>query len=159
VVEDCTITLDQRHLDAGKLAAMWTDAQVAAKKFAVECKVEVAFGDLWRIGDHRLLCGDSTVPADVARVMGLPPAEGQRISNLVPEAPDMTFEKAFAQSPDFQAAYDADENVRRVVDGAKELENHARTQGIHAAGVVIATPVVNRVTALQARDAPTPATR
>jgi N-carbamoyl-L-amino-acid hydrolase len=49
VVEDCTITLDQRHLDAGKLAAMWKDAQEAAKRIAGECKVEVAFGDLWRI--------------------------------------------------------------------------------------------------------------
>ena len=85
---------------------------------------------------------------DVARVMGLPPAEGQRISNLVPEAPDMTFEKAFAQSPDFQAAYDADETVRRVVDGAKELENHARTQGIHAAGVVIATQPLDNIVPL-----------
>jgi DNA modification methylase len=27
-------------------------------------------GDLWRMGDHRLLCGDSTNPADVACVMG-----------------------------------------------------------------------------------------
>ena len=29
----------------------------------------VRYGDLWRLGDHRLLCGDSTNLADVARVM------------------------------------------------------------------------------------------
>ena len=26
-------------------------------------------GDLWVLGDHRLLCGDATVPADVERVL------------------------------------------------------------------------------------------
>jgi len=29
----------------------------------------VRLGDLWHLGDHRLLCGDSTNPSDVARVM------------------------------------------------------------------------------------------
>jgi DNA polymerase-3 subunit alpha len=85
---------------------------------------------------------------DVARVMGVPPAEAQRISNLVPEAPDMTFEKAFAQGPDFQKAYDEDEQVRRVVDAARQLENHARTQGIHAAGVVVATQPLDTIVPL-----------
>lgn len=27
-------------------------------------------GDLWALGDHRLLCGDATLPADVGRVLG-----------------------------------------------------------------------------------------
>jgi ParB-like nuclease domain len=27
-------------------------------------------GDLWLLGEHRLLCGDATVPADVERVLG-----------------------------------------------------------------------------------------
>ena len=29
----------------------------------------VQTGDLWRLGDHRLLCGDATNPADVARLL------------------------------------------------------------------------------------------
>ncbi|WP_425145598.1 Zn-dependent hydrolase [Deinococcus sp.] len=49
VVETCEITLDQRHLDAGKLAAMWQDAQQAATRFAQEGGCTVNFGYLWKI--------------------------------------------------------------------------------------------------------------
>jgi hydantoinase/carbamoylase family amidase len=49
VVEECVITLDQRHLDAKELAAMWKEAQEAARRFAKEGNVEVSFADLWRI--------------------------------------------------------------------------------------------------------------
>ncbi len=49
VVETCEITLDQRNLDAGKLAAMWQDAQDAARKCAEEGGCTVEFGYLWNI--------------------------------------------------------------------------------------------------------------
>jgi len=49
VVEECAITLDQRHLDAEALAQMWQEAQDSARRFAQEGNVEVEFSDLWRI--------------------------------------------------------------------------------------------------------------
>jgi N-carbamoyl-L-amino-acid hydrolase len=49
VVEECVITLDQRHLDDAPLAAMWKEAREAAQRFAKEGNVEVSFADLWRI--------------------------------------------------------------------------------------------------------------
>ncbi len=49
VVEDCRITLDQRHLDAAGLARMLADAREAAARFAAEGRVEVAWERLWRI--------------------------------------------------------------------------------------------------------------
>lgn len=49
VVEECEITLDQRVLDAGKLASMWQDAQDAARRFAEEGGCTVEFGHIWNI--------------------------------------------------------------------------------------------------------------
>ena len=49
VVEECRITLDQRHLDAAALAAMLADAQAAADRFAAEGNVTVSWERLWRI--------------------------------------------------------------------------------------------------------------
>ena len=43
---------------------------------------QVQRGDLWRIGEHRLLCGDSTVREDVEHVM-----DGQRASLCVTDPP------------------------------------------------------------------------
>ena len=49
VVEECRITLDQRHLDAPKLAAMLRDAKEAAERFAAEGKIKVSWERLWQI--------------------------------------------------------------------------------------------------------------
>jgi N-carbamoyl-L-amino-acid hydrolase len=49
VVEDCRITLDQRHLDAIALERMLFDAKTASCKFAVEGNVTVSWERLWHI--------------------------------------------------------------------------------------------------------------
>ncbi|MGA2244104.1 MAG: hydantoinase/carbamoylase family amidase [Verrucomicrobiota bacterium] len=49
VVEECRITLDQRHLDAAKLARMLQEAQDAGDKFAKESNVRVSWERLWQI--------------------------------------------------------------------------------------------------------------
>ncbi len=49
VVETCELTLDQRHLNAEALAAMWKDAQEVAQWFAGETGCTVSFGDIWNI--------------------------------------------------------------------------------------------------------------
>ena len=45
-------------------------------------KWQVAIGDLWEIGEHRLLCGDSTKPEDVEQVMG-----GEKAGAVVTDPP------------------------------------------------------------------------
>jgi hydantoinase/carbamoylase family amidase len=49
VVAECTITLDQRHLDAGALAQMLREAQAASERFAGEGDVGVTWERLWQI--------------------------------------------------------------------------------------------------------------
>ena len=49
VVGEATMTLDQRHLDAGKLAAMHTEARDASERIAKEEKIEVAWKKIWQI--------------------------------------------------------------------------------------------------------------
>ena len=49
VVEDCRITLDQRHLDARALAQMLKEAQEASERFAKEGNVGVSWGRIWQI--------------------------------------------------------------------------------------------------------------
>ena len=49
VVEECRITLDQRHLDAAALARMLQDAKDASDHFAKEGNVRVDWNRLWRI--------------------------------------------------------------------------------------------------------------
>ena len=76
---------------------------------------------------------------DVSRVHGLPPHEGQRIANLIPDQLNITLQEALDSDRDFLAEYERNADVREVVDMAKKLENFARNIGVHAAGLVIAT--------------------
>lgn len=49
VVEECRITLDQRHLDVEALAAMLAEAKAASDRFATEADVSVEWERIWRI--------------------------------------------------------------------------------------------------------------
>jgi N-carbamoyl-L-amino-acid hydrolase len=49
VVEECRITLDQRHLDAAALARMLSEAKEASERFAAEGGITVSWERLWQI--------------------------------------------------------------------------------------------------------------
>ncbi|HLN81361.1 MAG TPA: DNA polymerase III subunit alpha, partial [Thermoanaerobaculia bacterium] len=75
---------------------------------------------------------------DVARVLSLPVAIGDRIAKLIPDGVDVNFERALKESPLLKEAIATDESVARVVQIAGRLEGLSRHAGMHAAGVVIA---------------------
>jgi len=49
VVEECRITLDQRHLDGPALGRMYAQAREASERFAQEGRVAVEWNRIWRI--------------------------------------------------------------------------------------------------------------
>jgi len=53
VVEECRITLDQRHLDSTALAKMLAEAKTASEKFAREGNVKVSWERLWQIAPRQ----------------------------------------------------------------------------------------------------------
>ena len=81
---------------------------------------------------------------DVARVMGLPYGDGDRLAKMIPFDLKMTLEKALKQSPELKAAYENEDVTRELIDTALILEDITRNASVHAAGVVIGDqPLVN----------------
>ncbi len=75
---------------------------------------------------------------DVARVLKLPLPEADRLAKLVPEAPKMTFAKAYKESPELKQEKNSPiELVKQTMKFAEELEGSVRQTGVHACGVII----------------------
>ena len=83
---------------------------------------------------------------DVARVLGMPFSEGDRISKLVPERLGVTLDDAIKEVPDLAALAKRDDEYGKLLRCAKGLEGMARHASVHAAGVLIAPgPLVEHV--------------
>ncbi len=98
---------------------------------------------------------------DAARVLGYDYGTGDRAAKLIPE-PIMGRSPSFADclrpGQDLKRAYDADDDVRRIVEVAQGLEGIVRNNSIHAAAVVIADRALDEIVPLQlAEDRGSPA--
>ena len=77
---------------------------------------------------------------DVGRVMNVPYAEVDQIAKQVPAGPGalhITLDDALRLSKPLRELYEADEQVKKLIDTAKALEGMPRHASTHAAGVVI----------------------
>ena len=77
VVEECRITLDQRHLDPVMLAKMLQEAKAASERFAREGNVKVSWERLWQIAprpfnDELIALCDEAIRETCGRVHRLP---------------------------------------------------------------------------------------
>ena len=99
---------------------------------------------------------------DAARVLGYPYGVGDKIAKLMPPlvmGRDTPLKYCFEQhdkyadgykaAAELRALYDSDTDVKRVVDVAKGLEGLKRSDGIHAAAVVITKEPVTHYLPIQ----------
>jgi len=84
---------------------------------------------------------------DVGRVLGHPYGFVDQVAKLIPFELGMTLDKALEDEA-LRARYDADEEVRAIIDLARKLEGVVRNAGRHAGGVVIAPSALTDFTAL-----------
>jgi DNA polymerase-3 subunit alpha len=77
------------------------------------------------------------VVRDVGRVLDMSYAEVDKIAKMIPFDLKMTLDKALAESPSLQDAYQKDPKVKELIDISRRLEGTTRHASTHAAGVVI----------------------
>ena len=92
------------------------------------------------------------VVRDVGRVLGMPYAEVDQISKMIPNDLKMTLKKALEISTELKKLYDNEEKVHELIDYALTLEGMPRHASTHAAGVVIGARPLDEFVPLQTND-------
>ena len=84
---------------------------------------------------------------DVARALGYEYSLGDQIAKLIPigsQGFPMTLDRAFEIVPELKQLYNANKDVKEIIDTSKKIEGCARHVSVHAAGVVISpTPLTD----------------
>ncbi|HYB66379.1 MAG TPA: DNA polymerase III subunit alpha, partial [Steroidobacteraceae bacterium] len=88
------------------------------------------------------------VVRDVGRVLGVPYGYVDRIAKLIPFELGITLDAALEKEPELKRLYQAEDEVRNLIDLARSLEGLTRNAGMHAGGVVIAPSVLTDFTPL-----------
>ncbi|MCD6354589.1 MAG: DNA polymerase III subunit alpha, partial [Prolixibacteraceae bacterium] len=91
---------------------------------------------------------------DVARVLKLPLSEADRLAKMVPDAPKMTFKKAFKESVDLQKEKKSNNPlIAQTLIFAETLEGSVRQTGVHACGILISRdPLIDHIPVMPTKD-------
>ena len=139
----CPIKYDllfERFLDESRLEAPDIDIDFCKERRAdVMRYVKEKYGadNVAQIGTFGTLAARAAIK-DVGRALGIPLARVNEVTNMVPEELGITLEGALQKSDDLRGTYDADPEIRELLDLAQRIEGLARNVGTHAAAVVIA---------------------
>ncbi|MBR6413166.1 MAG: DNA polymerase III subunit alpha [Oscillospiraceae bacterium] len=74
---------------------------------------------------------------DVGRALNMTYAETDVVAKAIPNELHITLDSALTKNPKLKQMYDADPNVKRLIDTARDIEGMPRNTSTHAAGVVI----------------------
>ena len=89
---------------------------------------------------------------DVGRALNMSYAEVDQVARLVPGTLNITLADALKMSPQLRERYEAEEQVKRLIDTAMEVEGMPRNTSTHAAAVVITKEPVYRYVPLSKND-------
>ena len=86
---------------------------------------------------------------DVGRALGLNYGTVDQVAKLIPVRPNIRLDDAMLEVKELQDMYDADDQIRKLIDTAKKLEGISRHSSTHAAGVVISRDTLTEYLPLQ----------
>ena len=89
---------------------------------------------------------------DVGRVMGLAYPIVDAVAKQIPNELKITIDKALKSSKELAAAYETNDDTRRLIDMARRVEGMPRHASTHAAGVVITRDEVSSYVPLAVND-------
>lgn len=113
--------------------------------FCFERRQEVLEYVVERYGTDRVaqICTFGTLAAraairDIGRAKGMAFREVDRVAKLIPEGPQVTVDRAISQSDALRREMETSDEVRTLLERARQVEGTPRHLSIHAAGIVIA---------------------
>ncbi len=143
--------LFERFLDLSRKEAPDIDIDFCKERRAEVIQyVKDKYGEanVAQIGTFGTLAARAAI-RDVGRTMSMPIFRVDQIVAMVPDQLGISLAKALEQSDELKTAYNADPEVRELLDLAMKIEGLARNVGTHAAAVVIAARPVDEFVPLQ----------
>ena len=89
---------------------------------------------------------------DVGRVLGIPYGTVDEVAKLIPNELKITIDKALKNTPELRQLYNDNDQVKNLIDIARQVEGMPRHASTHAAGVVITRDPVSSYVPLALND-------
>ena len=143
--------LFERFLDESRLEAPDIDIDFCKERRGLVIQyVKDKYGEenVAQIGTFGTLAARAAI-RDVGRTLGLPIFRVDQVVAMVPDQLGITLASALEQSDELKKFYEADPEIRELLDLAQKIEGLARNVGTHAAAVVIAEKPIDEYVPLQ----------